>query len=130
MVKKNTFKQVLYLLGFALLLFITLCSLPGCKSTAEINKSLIEHSRAVERSQNAQRELISIIDRAEVRLESIERTAGLLSGNIERLGDLFTEYDSIVRELIEGINRVKNSLGESVGYGEGSALDSGDNNIR
>ena len=84
---------------------------PGCRTTGTVNTALVEHSAAVERSQNAQRELIGIIDRAEARLDFIESTAGSLSDNLDRIGELFTEYDSIVRELVNGIKSVQGTLG-------------------
>ncbi|MDR3019788.1 MAG: hypothetical protein LBU66_02665 [Treponema sp.] len=102
----------------------------GCCTTnngTEINKSLIEHSVAVERSQNAQRELIAIIDRNEARLGRIEErlgsiaaSAGLLSDNIDLIGELFTEYDSIVRELIAGLKSIEAGLGGGEGESQAS----------
>jgi hypothetical protein len=126
----NVFKEIFKMLIFAVLFYAVLLVFSGCKSNPEINRSLIEHSRAVERSQNAQRELISIIDRAEIQLIDLERTASLLDGSIERLGILFAEYDSIVREIIEGVNRVQNSLGTGVGNSQGFTDNRGSNNNR
>jgi len=128
------YKKLRYSLLFGNIFIITLicfsvCSI-GCESVPEINRSFIEHSIAVERSQNAQRELIAIIDRAGARLEAIERTAGLLQDNIERIGILFAEYDSIVREIIDGINRVQNSLSAGVGNYQSFSDNRGDNNNR
>ena len=114
---------------FFILYFALVCS--GCKSIgSDVNRSLIEHSIAVERSQSAQRELIGIIDRAEARLDAIERTAGSLSNNLDRLGELFAEYDSIVRDLIAGLKSVEAGLGGRESGSTGTADNSGNNNFR
>lgn len=124
-------KKHINLCGFIVIILCICAGLYSCRSTgSEINQSLIEHSIAVERSQNAQRELIGIIDRAEARLDAVERTAELLSGNLERIGELFAEYDSIVRELIAGLKSVEAGLGGRESDSQGNDGNSGDYNTR
>ncbi|MDR2942464.1 MAG: hypothetical protein LBV17_07735 [Treponema sp.] len=126
--EKSFFIFGLFVLGF---LILSAGLLSGCRTVgSEVNKPLIEHSVAVERSQNAQRELIAIIDRAERRLDVIEKTAGSLSGNIDRLAELFAEYDKIVRELIEGVKQIEAGLSGGKKADADITDDSGGDNSR